>query len=165
MNRHYKHIHLIGIHGSNALVWEEKLFFPTFSLELKFIPQIQPTWINVINFIPFVIWYYKHNLLIRILNIDALVWVEKLFCLPFFAESKFIYQLGQTWILIKISSFFLWLGTINEFFSLGYTILMHWLRKKKTFLSASFLIIKFHPLNGINLDSHNNFQSFCDWVL
>ena len=30
---HYNHVHLIGIHEVDALIWQEKLFFPPFSLQ------------------------------------------------------------------------------------------------------------------------------------
>ena len=57
----------------DALVWQEKLFFPPFSIELKFNHQLRPTTIPAIIPILFVNRYYSHVLLIRIYDIDALV--------------------------------------------------------------------------------------------
>ena len=84
----YKHILLIEIHGSNALVWKEKPFFPPLSLELKFIRQMG-TWILTIISIHFVIGHYKHILLIGVHDIDPLDWQENFFP-PFFLQPKFI---------------------------------------------------------------------------
>ena len=45
---HNKHILLIGMHVFDALVLQEKLSFPTISLESKFILQIGQAWIHII---------------------------------------------------------------------------------------------------------------------
>ena len=47
--------------------------------------------------------HYRHILHIWVLDIDAMVSRKKLFFLPFLVESKFFYQMRQTWILIIIS--------------------------------------------------------------
>ena len=73
----------------------------------------------------------------------------------------FIYEIIQTWILIKISILFV-MGTTIMFSSLGYTISTLWIWKK-SFFSTIFLIIKVHPSNEINLDANNNLHSFCYW--
>ena len=81
---HSKHIFPIGIHGFDALVSQEKLPFPPFFLESKFIHQIWQTWILKIISIFFVIGHYNHVLHIRIHDLDALDLQEKLFLPPFF---------------------------------------------------------------------------------
>ena len=48
VNEHYNHVHLFRIHDIDALIWQEKLFFPPFSLLLKFIREIGQTWIFII---------------------------------------------------------------------------------------------------------------------
>ena len=62
---HHKHIFLTGIHYIYSLASHEKLLFPPFSLELKFIH--------------FVIGHYKNIFLIMVHHIDALISLEKLF--------------------------------------------------------------------------------------
>ena len=47
--------------------------------------------------------HYSHVLHIGILDIDAWDLQEKLFFLPFSLQSELIYEMGQTWILIKNS--------------------------------------------------------------
>ena len=81
--RHHKHALLIRIHDSDALELHEKLFFPLFSLELKFIHQMRETWVLVIRSILFVIGPHKKILLLRIYCINALVLHGKFFFLPF----------------------------------------------------------------------------------
>ena len=54
------------------------------------------TWILAIISILSLIVHYKHILFIWRLNIDALVWQEKLFVPPFSLKSKFARQMGQT---------------------------------------------------------------------
>ena len=66
-----------------ALVWQENLSSPPFSLYLKFIYQIRQTWILLIIFILFVIGHHNQALLTVMHDIDALVSQEKLFLLPF----------------------------------------------------------------------------------
>ena len=65
------------------------------------------TWMLLIISVLFVIAHHNQVLLIGIYDTVALVWQEKLFLPPFFVESKFIYQLRQTWILIIISIFYM----------------------------------------------------------
>ena len=96
MIRHYKHILLIGIHGFDALVHREMLFFSQFSLESKFIDQMGQTWTLIIISILFVIGHYKHIFLIGIHGFDAFDWHKKLFFPPFSLESMFIPQMRQT---------------------------------------------------------------------
>ena len=71
--RPYKHVLLDWIHDFNTLLLQEKLLFPSFSLESKFIDQIGQTWILVIIYIIFVIAHYKHVFFIGIHGFDALV--------------------------------------------------------------------------------------------
>ena len=68
----YKHILLIGIHDTDALALQEKLFLLPFSLKSKFIHQIRQTKILVIISIHFVIGLHEHVHLIGIHDIDAL---------------------------------------------------------------------------------------------
>ena len=63
---HYKHIHLIGIHGFDALIWQEKLFIPPFYLESKFIPQIGDIWNLIIISTLLTVEHYKHILVLGI---------------------------------------------------------------------------------------------------
>ena len=70
-----------------------------------------------------------------------------------------IHEMGQTWMLIIILTFFI-IAATTMFSTFGYTILML-LIWKKTFFSTIFLIINVHPWNEMNLDTHNNFHSFC----
>ena len=51
---HYNHIPLIGIHDIDVLDLQEKLSFPSFSLQLIFIRDIRQTWILLIISILFV---------------------------------------------------------------------------------------------------------------
>ena len=103
---HHKHILLIETHDTNALVSQERLFSPLFSLESKFIHQIRQKWIQIIIFILFVIGHHKHIFLIRIHDIVASVSPKKLFFPHFLLESKFIHQIRETMILIVISILF-----------------------------------------------------------
>ena len=77
--RQYKYVLYIWIHGFQALVLQEMIYFPPFFLKLKLIPQIGQTWILVIISNILVIAHNKHIFLIGIHNIDALVLQEKLF--------------------------------------------------------------------------------------
>ena len=52
---HCNRVHLFGIHDIDALIWQENLFFPSFSLLLKFIREMRQTLIHIIIFILFVI--------------------------------------------------------------------------------------------------------------
>ena len=122
---HYNHVFLIGIHDIGALVWQEKYFFPPFSIKSKFNYQLKQTMIQVTIYMFFVIGHYNHVLLIRIYDIDALVCQEKLSFPPFSLELKFIREMRQTQILIIISILFV-AGTVIMFSSLGYAILMLW---------------------------------------
>ena len=58
-----------------------------------------------------------------------------------FLESKFVYQLGQMWIHIKISFLFM-IGQHKLFYSLGLMILMLWFHKK-SFSFHHYLELKF----------------------
>ena len=51
---HYNHVHLIGMHDIDALAWQEKPFFPPFSLQLKFIREMRQTRIHLIIIVLFV---------------------------------------------------------------------------------------------------------------
>ena len=109
--RHYDYDFLIGILDTDALVWQEKLFFPSFSFKSKVVCQVRQTWFLLETFIfcdynlqPF--GHYDHYFCIRILHTDALVWHEKVFFPPFSLKSKFIRQIRKTWILIRISILF-----------------------------------------------------------
>ena len=93
---HNKHIHLVGIHNIDVLVWPEELFFSLVSLEPKFIYQIEGTQILRTITVLFTIGHYKHILLIGIHGFDALVWQEKLFIPPFSLELKLVPLMGQT---------------------------------------------------------------------
>ena len=75
----------------------------------------------------------------------------------------FIHEMRQTWILVTISILFV-MGTKIMFSSLD-TRHCFFGFARKAFLSTIFLIIKLHPWNKSNLDSHNNLHSFCDWAL
>ena len=86
----YNHVLLTRIHDIDTLACCEKLFFPPFCLEIKFIHQIRQTWILVVNFI-FMIEHYNHVPLIGIHNTDALVWKQKLFFPSFCLELEFIH--------------------------------------------------------------------------
>ena len=67
----------------------------------------------------------------------------------------------QTWILITLSILFV-IGTTIMFSTLWYAILMLWIWKK-SFLPTIFHVIKVHPSNATNLDTHINLYSFCYW--
>ena len=76
---HYNNIFFIGIHGINALFWQDKLFLPPFSIESKFICQTRWTLILITIYNLFVIKHYDQDFLIGIPDTDALVWQKKLF--------------------------------------------------------------------------------------
>ena len=76
---HYNHVLLVGIYDTDALVWQEKLFFPTFSLQLEFVHQLSATWILIIISIIFVIEHYNHVFHIGMHDISTLDLQEKLF--------------------------------------------------------------------------------------
>ena len=86
---------------------------------------------------------------------------KKRFLSTIFRIIRFIQEMGQTWILIVITVLFV-IGTTIVFSILGYMILMAWICKK-SFLSTIFPIIKVHPWNETNLDTHHNLHSFCYW--
>ena len=69
----HKYVLLIWIHNFYALVSQEKLFFPPFSLEFKVHSSTRQTWILVLISILFGIGYHEHILLIQMHYIDALV--------------------------------------------------------------------------------------------
>ena len=96
---HYKHVLLIRIIGIDALVWQEKLFFPMFSKAFSSNETNLDSHNNV-HF--FVIGLYNHIFLFGIHDIDALVWHEVLFFPPLSSKSKFIHQIRQTWIPMVI---------------------------------------------------------------
>ena len=73
-----KYVLFFGIHGFGALVLQEKLFFPPFSLVSKFPQQMRQTWILAIISILMVIEHNKHILVIRMHSFDALYLLEKL---------------------------------------------------------------------------------------
>ena len=98
---HHKHILLIGINDFDALVSYEELLFLPF-LESKFLFQLGKTLIRIIISLLFMIGHCKHVFLVGINDFDGLVLEEKLLFLPFL-ESKFIFQLGKTWVHIIIS--------------------------------------------------------------
>ena len=56
---HHKYVFLIAIHNINALVSQEKLFFPPVFLEPLFVCQMRQTLIIVIIYIIFVIRHHK----------------------------------------------------------------------------------------------------------
>ena len=113
------------------------------------------------NLFSFCDWALKHVLFIGIHGFDALVLQEKLFFPPFSLESKFIHQVRQTWILIIISTLMVIVHALNIFLSKGCTVLMLWIARN-ALISIILLRINVHPSNGINLDSLENLQSFCD---
>ena len=84
---HCIHVFLIKIHDINASVWKERLFFPPFSLESKFIYQLRQMTILVIISILFLNRHYNHVLVIRIHDIGALISQESFFLL-FFAKNQ-----------------------------------------------------------------------------
>ena len=66
----------------------------------------------------------------------------------------------QTWILIIISILFVMaLQSCSPHWDTQYWCFGF---ARKAFLSTIFLIIKVHPWNDSNLDSHNNLYSFSD---
>ena len=73
-----KHVIFIGIHGFDALVLQEKLFFLPFSLESKFIHQVRQTWILVIISILMVIGHILHILVMGMHSFDAMDLLEML---------------------------------------------------------------------------------------
>ena len=68
-----------------------------------------------------------------------------------------------TWILIIISIPFV-MGITIMFSTWWYTNLMLWICKK-SYSSHHFIIIKVHPWNVSNMDSHNYLHFFCTWAL
>ena len=120
-------------------------------------------WILIIIFILFLIWHYSHVFLIGILDVDALVWQEKLFFQLFCLESKFICQIRQTWIVVIISILFM-VGHYNHVFLIRIHDLMLWFGKKN-FLSTILLTNKVCQSNEASMDFHNNHYSFYDWEL
>ena len=79
---HFKYVLLIWIHGIDAWVLEEKLFFPPFSIKSKFIHPKNQTRILIIMSIPHIIEHYEHILLFGIHNIYAFV-SQDIFFPPF----------------------------------------------------------------------------------
>ena len=75
---HYIKVLLIGIHDIDALDLQQKLFFSTICLIIKFIYEMRQTWILIIILILFINGQYSHVLFIGIRNIDALDLQEKL---------------------------------------------------------------------------------------
>ena len=114
MIKHYNHFLFIRIRDINALICQEKLFIPRFFLQSKFIYRKRQTQVLVIISNLFMIRHFDHHFIIRILDIDALVWQEKLFLRPLSFESQFICLARQTWILIKTS--FIEIRHYNHFF-------------------------------------------------
>ena len=82
-----------------------------------------------------VIAHYKYILLIGIESSNTLVLQEKLLFLPFFVESKFIHQMGQSWILKIISILFM----IRHYKH----IFLTWIHGRNAFVSTIFLTFKF----------------------
>ena len=78
-----------------------------FSLGSIFTRQMSQIWILIIIFTLFVIRHYKNIILFGIHGFNALDWQESLFVPLFFIETKFISQMGETWILIITSIFFM----------------------------------------------------------
>ena len=64
------------------------------------------TYLNSHNNLRFVIQHYIPIPLIRIHEINALVWQKKLYFPPFSLKSMFLYQMWQTWTLIITLLFF-----------------------------------------------------------
>ena len=163
MIRHYKNIFLIRIHSFDDLVLQERILFPPFSLESKFIHKIGQNWVLMIISVLFVIMHDKHILLIWIHDFDALVLQEMFFFPPFSLESNFIPQNGQTWILIVIyillgirHSKSIFLFGIHGFDAL---VLQETLFFPRSSIESSL------SLKLDNLDSHNNLHSYSDWTL
>ena len=118
------------------------------------------TWIHMIITILFLIWHYKHVFLNWIQVFDTLVLQEKLLLPSFSVESKFMHQIGQTWILI-ISIHFM-IGCCKHVLFIG----IHGFDALVLYKMISFppfsLEINVHPLNLPGLDSCNTLQSYGD---
>ena len=67
----------MGIHGFDALVLQEKLFFPSFSLESKFVHQMGETWILLMISTLMVIVHSEHIFVIGMHDFAALDSLEK----------------------------------------------------------------------------------------
>ena len=93
---YYSNVLLVCLHDSDALDLQEKLFFPPFSLLLKLICEMRQPRMPIICSILFVMGHCNHVNLIRIHDIDAFLWQEKLFFLPFALLLKFICEMRQT---------------------------------------------------------------------
>ena len=101
-----KYIILIRIHGAYALVSYEK-FFPSIFHRVKVHPINEANMDSHNNFYFSRDWPKKHIHIIMIQDIHALVLQEKLLIPPFSSKSKFIHQIGGTWVLMIISIFFM----------------------------------------------------------
>ena len=111
------------------------------------------------NLYSFCFGHYNQVLLIRIHDIDGLVWQEKVYFPPF----------PYNWNLsIKYVNF----DSRNNLHSFCYwaqqSCSLHWDTRywcfglaRKAFLSTIFLIIKVHPWNETNLYTQYNLHSFC----
>ena len=103
--------------------------------------------------------HYNHVLFIGVQDIDALDLQEKFSFPPFSLYSKFIHQMKQTWIFVTNPIFFWWaLQSCPPYWDTRYGGFGF---ARKAFLSTIFPIMKFHPWNEANLDTHNELQSFC----
>ena len=112
------------------------------------------------NLHSFCYWVHNHVLYNGIHDLDPLDLQQKLFFPPFSMQLMLIHEMGQTWILAIITTFFFAMGTTIMFSSLVYRILMLWIWKKILF-STIFLIMKVYPWNEVNLETCNNPHSFC----
>ena len=125
---HYNHAHCIGINNIDALIWQEKLFFPIFSLLLKFIYKMRLAWILVIISILFVM-----STTVKFTSLGnkiLMLWI----CKKSFLSTIFHITNGHPWnethmILIIISIVFV-MGTTIMFSTLGYMILILWFGEK-----------------------------------
>ena len=160
---HYNHVLLIRMHDLDASDLQEKLFFPSFSLQTKFIHEMRQTWILIIISIRFVIgtaivfstlWYMV-----------LMLWI----CKKGFSSLHFPYNQSSSvkwWIEanfdtrnnLRCFSYGHW----NYVLLIGIDDTELWICNR-SFPFHIFLIRKIHPCNEINLDTHNNLRYFCYW--
>ena len=125
---HYKHIILSRVHGFDALVWQEKHFFPASSLESRFDSNKGQAWILIIISIPFMIWHHKHILLIRVHDINT--WFGK----KSFFSTIFLIINVHPWNEKNLDTcnnlHYFVIGHAMTFSTFGYMILMLWICMK-----------------------------------
>ena len=121
---------------------------------------MRQTLIHIVISILIMIGHYKQLLLIKRHNIVASTSQEKLFFPPFSLESKFFRQMRETWMIIIICILFV-TGHHKHILFIGMHDIDAWFPKKKCFFAPFSLESKFfHQIK--NMDSYNNFHSFCD---